>query len=465
MAKKIIGIEISDHTLRTVTLELVKGLPVVADAREHRAASREELASLLREGLAEVVFGDRVVTGLPAVGCFYRELEFPFGEAKKIEPAVVLEMSSQVPTGDELVCDFLSARPREKGGFLVPAAAVRRSAVIEVQALFRQADLPLHLLDVSPFGYAAGLAPAIPEGVLAVVLRHELSLATIRAGRVEAFRSMSRGAASPPAQLAAVIQRDYLALAGSKAGNSLPLFLIGEGAGDELIQLLAALGIEARYPALECAGQKLAPAFLPAAALALRAALPGRGRRFNFLKGDLAPKNEWAGIRRQLVAAALLLGMSGILLATGAYLNYTHQRQLAESLRAETVAVFRRTFPEARTIVDAPAQMRSKLSELQEKAHLLGLGREGGALAVVREVSARTPREIIIDIRELIWNGEQLRLDGVTSSFDAVNRFSQSLGASPLFDQVQIADAKMSLDTGRIDFRLNLKTAGEETQR
>ncbi|MEJ2033066.1 MAG: GspL/Epsl periplasmic domain-containing protein, partial [Deltaproteobacteria bacterium] len=456
--------EISDHALRMVTAEVVKGIPVLSGAREQRAESTEELSRLLREALADLVFGDRVVASLPAVGCFHRDLEFPFGESKKIEPAVVIEMSSQVPTGDELVYDFLSAHPLDKGGFLVPAAAVRRSEVVELQEVFRQADQSLHLLDVSPFGYAAGLAREIPEGVLAVVLHREVCVAKVSAGRVEAFRSMPRAEKDSPDRLAEMIHRDYLALAGSRQDDPFPLFVIGEGAGEELVQSLAALGVAARYPDLEADGQKLVPALLPAAALAMRAAAPGRTRRFNFLQGDLAPKNEWAVFRRQLIVLAVLLAIPGILFATGAYLNYTHQQQRAEFLRKETVAVFSRTFPDVHTIVDAPAQMRSKLAELQKKTRLLGLGREQSALAVLREVSARTPPEIKVDIRELIWDGDQVRLEGATSTFDAVNRLSQSYQASPLFDQVQIADAKMSVDSGRIDFRFTMKMSGKESQ-
>jgi general secretion pathway protein L len=463
MAKKFFGIEINDHVLRVVTAETIKGVPVLTGASERLLEPQGNTALILAEMMGEVSFGDLVTASLPAVGCFYRLVELPFGEAKKIEAVLPLEMSSQVPASDELICDFLAARPREHG-FLVPAAAVRRAGVVDVLELFRQAGRPLHLLDLNPFGFAAGLAGAMREGVLAVVLRHEIIVANVSGGRVGSFRNTPCRTQDQPARTAALIQRNYLALEQS-ALDPPPLFLIGEGASEDLRLALAEIGMVASYPVLELDGEPLAPALLPAAALALRGALPARQRQFNFLKGDLAPRSEWAGFRSRLITAAVLVGLTAILAVAGAYLNYSHKQTLAESLREETISVFRETFPQTRNIVNAPVQMRNNLAELQEKARLLGLGRDLSSLSILREVSARIPREITVDVRELIYNGDQLRLDGTTTTFEAINRLAQNLEDSSSFEQVQIADAKMSLDGSRVDFRLNLKLTEEDGTR
>lgn len=370
-------------------------------------------------------------------------------------------MNSQLPTSEELVCDFLNPRP---GGqvFVVPAAAVRRAAVTEMLELFRQAGQPLHLLDLNPFAYAAGLAETVPEGVLAVVMANEITVARVEAGQVLAFRAMPRPSQAKAEQLAELIQRDYLALAASGGANRLPLFLIGAGAMDEFGHALSGLGLEPRQPELEIDGQPLEPALVPAAALALRAALPARIRQFNFIKGDLTPKSEWAGFRLRLIAVAALAGLTVILAASGAYLNYVQQRNRAETLRQETLAIFRETFPQIHTIVDVPSQMRSNLDQLREKAKVLGLSRNRSALNVLRGISAHIPKDVSFDVREMVYSGDEVHIDGSTSSFEATNRLSQALDASPLFEQSQITDAKMGMDGGRVDFRLNLKISAEE---
>lgn len=460
MAKKYIGIDIGQQTLRAVSLTVEKGIPFFSGAIEQKAATAEERSQALSEILGEVVFGDLVATSLNAVGSYYRRLEFPFGEVKKVGPAVTLEMITQLPTSDEVICDFLAPRPSGQI-FDVQAAAVKRVAVTDMLAVFQQAGQPLHLLDLSPFVYAAAFVEIIPEGVLGVVLASEVTVAYIRAGQVAAFRTMPRRPQDSAESLAAMIQRDYRTLV--KTGDNSPeLFLIGEGAGNELCQALQGMGLAPQYPSLEIDGQQMAPAMLPAAAMALRAALPGSVRQFNFLKGDLAPKSEWAGFRLRLIAIAALLGLTFIMAASGAYLNYTQQKNRAEMLRKETIAIFRQTFPQVHVIVDVPSQMRSKLAEMREKARLLGAGQSRSALNVLRELSARMPRDLSFDIREVIYNGDQLRIEGSTSSFEAINRLSQALDASPLFKQAQIADAKMGLDGKRVDFSLTVQNSAEE---
>jgi general secretion pathway protein L len=461
MAKKFIGIDIDQQTIRVVTAAQVKGVTVFTRASEQRAATEAERSRALAEMLGEIAFGDRIAACLNAVGSYFRLLEFPFDEAKKIQPALDLEMSSQLPINDELVCDFLTPRPVGHV-FEVPTAAVRHAAVTDRLEVFQQAGQPLHLLDLSPFAYAAGLADTIPAGVLTVVLPNEITVAHVKDGQVLSFRAMPRRPQDNMERLATSIHHDYLAFAKATGERELPLFLIGEGAGEELCQALKELGLMPRYPALEMDGQQMPPALMPAAALALRAALSGRLRQFNFLKGDLAPKNEWAGFRLQLIGIAALLGLTVMLASAAAYLHYTQQQKLAEMLRQETIAIFRQTFPQIDTIVDVSSQMRSNLDELRERARLLGLGQSRSALSVLREISAILPKEVNLEVRELIYSGDQLHIDGTTSSFEAINQISQALEASPLFEEPQITDAKMGLDNSRVDFRLNVKISSEE---
>lgn len=460
MAKRIIGIDMGPEFLRVVTATLEKGTPVLTDAREQRLETLEEQAGVLSAMLGEVSFNDRVVVSLPAVGSFFRVLDFPFGEAKKLEPAVQLEMSSQVPSSGELVSDFLSPRAVDRG-FEVPAAAVGRNSVTYLLDIFGRAGKPLHVLDLNPFAYAAGLAASVPEGVLAVVSASEVTVSEIRAGQVVSYRTQPLDPQDDAERLAAMIGRDYLALAKNAEANGLPLYLMGEGATERLFHSLRESGFEPRLPALAIAGRQVSASLLPAAALALRGAQSGRVRWFNFLKGDLAPKSEWAGLRLRLATVAALTGLAVILTLSGAYLNYMQKQRQAETLRQETMAIFRQTFPQVKVIVDVPSQMRSSLDELRDKARLLGLGQGRSALNVLREVSARIPREIDFEARELSYGDNDLRIDGTTSSFDSINRLAQALEASPLFEHCEIADAKTGLDNGRVDFRLNVKITAE----
>ena len=54
------------------------------------------------------------------------------------------------------------------------------------------------------------------------------------------------------------------------------------------------------------------------------------------------------------------------------------------------------------------------------------------------------------------YNGETIRLDGYTDSFEAVNRITQALNKSPLFSYVEISEARMAADGSRVDFQLKI---------
>ncbi|WP_305045657.1 type II secretion system protein GspL [Geoalkalibacter sp.] len=465
MAKKFIGIDIEDGLLRIVTAEASKTGPVLTGAAEKALPAEEDaLVSALAQCLDQVAFGDIVATFLPAMGNFFRRLEFPFSDSKKIAAALPLAMSSQVPAGEDLEFDFLAPRPHA-GGFRVGAAAVKKSAALLMAGYFQQANVPLHVLDLAPFAFAAGLRRFVDDGVLGYISQGEISLARLADGQVVDFRALPYRSSHPAEKTAALILRDYLALARPDAEKTQPLYLIGSGATDALRQALRAAEIDVRVPSLSVQGEPLSASMLPAAALALRAALPEREHQLNFLKGELSPKSEWAGFRRRLMGAAALLGLTLILAGAGAYADFAHKKARAEALAAEMTQVFRQTFPQASVIVDVPAQMRSSLAQLRERARLLGLGADRSALNILREVSARTPTDITLDIRELNFVSDQLRLDGTTSSFEAINRLSLSLETSPLFQDAQITDAKMGLDGTRVDFRLNLRISPEDPLR
>jgi general secretion pathway protein L len=237
---------------------------------------------------------------------------------------------------------------------------------------------------------------------------------------------------------------------------------MGSGVSEALRTRLENNGMKVYFPQLKVGESVMAPAMLPAATLALRAAIPPRERQFNFLPGDLAPRGQWAGFRRQMITLGVILGLLLTTAAAGGYLKLSHLESRARNLGEEMNRVYRQTFPGATVIVDVSAQMQAKLAELREKSRILGIGKDRSALNLLREISLRTPPDLTIDVRELIYGDNEIRIEGVTESFEAINRLSQKLRESPLFSESKISDAKMSLDGQKVDFRLNLTLSTQE---
>jgi general secretion pathway protein L len=244
--------------------------------------------------------------------------------------------------------------------------------------------------------------------------------------------------------------------------SGLPLYLLGPQADQALLEFMRQQGQQAEIPDWQLEGQPVAAEFLPAVTLAWRALRSGREDGGNFRRGAFALKGEWAALKKKLVVSGAILALTLLLAGASAWLGYAHKARRAEALQQQLDSLFRSTLPEAQTIVDIPLQMRQAIGQLRSKGRLLGIGGSSSALTVLQEISDRMPKDIRVDIDQLNYGADGLRLEGSTGSYDDINRIARSLELSPLFAEAQISDAKTGIDNQRIDFRLNLTFSGGE---
>ncbi len=460
MAKRFIGIDVDRASVRIVLAREEKGELLLLSAEERPFGGPEELAGALREILGEERhLGDRLAAALPAGAGFFRRLSLPFADRKKIEAALLFQLADQLPIPlEECLGDYLQPLPEEEGGYAVGAAAVRIATLQEFLEPFDAAEAPLQTLDLAPFAYVAGLRSRFTEGLLVCLCDREATVTLVREGRLVDYRLLPEPGRRDADELLRFILRESAALQRKERLSALPLYLIGPGATDALRERLRAEGEKVEIPLFVLNGREVGPKFLPAVALAARAASE-KEKRFNFRRGPFSLKSEWAALKRQMVAAGVLLTLTLLALAGDAWLNYAHRAGQAEALRQEMTRVFRETFPGPQPIVDIPLQMTGKIRELRKRSTLFGLG--SSPLAVLNEISRAAPAEAPLDIRDFAYTPESVRLEGATTTFEAVNRLAASLGESPLFAEVQIAEAKSSLDGSRIEFRLTLTLSGK----
>ena len=454
MEKRYIGIDFDGSCVRVAIM--AQDREGVIALGERPWSTPEELAAALREIIGEArLFGDRIAVAVPAVETFVRWLRFPFTDPRKIEAALGFELSSQIPVPiEQLTNDFQTPLPEEGGGARTAAAAVRTGYLEDLILRFDEADIPVHIIDVAPFAFARGVREQLRDGLLATLGERETTLALVRDGRVADLRLIPGTVSGENA--AGILLRESSALLRDSGLRNLPMLLIGPGATGELAEELGRAGRKARIPGFTYEGREVGAEFLPAVALALRAAVPAKEREFNFRRGKYALKNEWTALKREIIAASIVLLLTAMTLAGAAWLNYEHTSNRLEALDRELQTAFRETFPGATPAVDLPLQMQSRINELRQRARLIGSGPQGSSLAVLNEISRSMPPDVTIDVRDLSFTADAVRLEGVTTSFDAINQIARKLQESTLFVEAQITDAKASIDGTRIDFRLNL---------
>jgi len=77
-------------------------------------------------------------------------------------------------------------------------------------------------------------------------------------------------------------------------------------------------------------------------------------------------------------------------------------------------------------------------------------------LEMLREVSARVPETIRLDLDELVVEADVVRLHGRCESFDAVEGLRKALAASPLVRDVETDETRATVDGTGVEFRLRL---------
>ncbi len=462
MSKRLIGIEIGNHKLRVAILTRDKGQLSISSLQSRDYAGPDELTTQLEEVLSgEFRIGDFLVASLPSRSAYVRRLEFPFRDEKKIAAAIPFELSSQLPIAVDNCATSIQKSQQTETGASVATATVTADTLQSMLAPFEEAALPLHLIDLAPFCYVAGLGEQIGDGILFCATDQEATVSLVQNGRLEDYRILPAGAGQASAAQLQQLRREIRVLKHIAGAEDLPISLMGAGVTQELAEALKAFEQRVTMLSLELGGQLIDGEFMPAVALALRAGVTKQDRSFNFRQGNYALKGEWANLKRKLVLLAALLGMVMLIMLGSMTFKYADKVGRDEQLQAEIVNVYRTLFPQATTIVDVPMQLKSAIRDLQAKGSLVA-GDQTTTLAILKEISSLAG-QATVEFQEFALSPEELKLAGRAASFEMVNQMARTLGESSLFAKVQVSDAKMSLDGSRIDFRLLLSLANQGT--
>lgn len=455
MIKRRVGIEIGDHCIRMAIFNDDKQNPTLLKHTERALDDNCDIGSLLVEMLgSQPGMGDRTCSTLTSAG-FVRQLSFPFRDTRKIAAAARMELTAQLPSdiSDHIIAT--SAPQQTEGDAIVTAATATQEQIATTLEPFEASQFPLHVLGLSPFTEACGIKQWFASGILIQHHQQQLLISLLAQGEVVSYENcgrMSDTECSDAPTLARRIHREVSMLCRSARVEIQPLCLIGEHISAELNQQLKEHNYELVELPISTNGQNIDPAFLPVCARALAANHP----TINFRTGPFTLKSEWAAMKKHLYTGAALLAATAIIISATAIRSYQHKNDMAENYRKQMTQIFRQTLPNTRAIVNIPMQLQSAVQQLQTTSALMGIDKSTSALSVLREFSTHTPNELKVDIKNFNLDEYTLVVDGETNSFDSINRLTSALQKSTIFTQVDIADAKTSIDGQTVNFRLQI---------
>lgn len=205
---------------------------------------------------------------------------------------------------------------------------------------------------------------------------------------------------------------------------------------------------------------------LPRYAEALGLALsPAQGTQINFRQGEFVFGKESIERRHRLTSVGLvsliLLGLIG----GDFYLHYHQKEKKFQALKQELRSEFTKTFPQTKNVSNEVEQTRAAINERKKNAEFLGVGEES-PLEVLKVVTAGIPTEVRIDVTDMVIDGNKIRIEAQTDSYDSVDRIRGGLMKVGHFQEVNVSDAKISADQSKVGFRIQLTmTEGKKDER
>ena len=495
MPQQVLGIALEDNHLTAVrltghsraydvTLAVRQPLPVHDDPEEHATLQRESVRQWVE---AHGLRGDTVLASLPAHRAILRNLTLPFRDLRRIRQMIAFALDEHMPfEPEDVVVDFrplpIQQVPQQTQ---VLVAAMPKQEIVDDMALFRSAGLEPSALDLDAFSLASAAvlgSNGLPSKTALLYVHAERILLTLLQDGAPLFvRSLAQSMPAdsddlPDAQhLGKQLQHTVYACEHVVQVAYEPDLLLLFGADrDQLAHLAVGLGeatgLHARVWRLEAPGYKPAngnsasPESGPAGhAIALGAALRGLHRQaggLNFRRGEFAPHSNLRELRGKLVALGVLAVAVGGLGLGNLYLQNHYKAWHLSQLEDSIAKSFRDVLPGAR-MVQPVAQMREQISDLDKRLRAFGglTGAELSGLQILRELSARVPASLRIEVDNLNIGGDVIELSASTATYDNVVKLQSALAASPLLRDVTINNTRQGANNA-VQFKLSLRASG-----
>jgi general secretion pathway protein L len=414
---------------------------------------------------AELPHADSVISALPADAVFQRLVELPFSDRTKVEQAAPLEAEESLPLPlEDLIChvQMLERDAHHSKVLLAAAPEARLSALVQE---LTAGGVPPQLVDVEPLALAAVARRSTPVDKVALLvdlsdrLCQALLLAPAGPMAFHAFSSGGPGSDLLP-ELGRYLQHwsDPLAVE--------VVFLSGPRAADQDLRAWSTeLGLPVDllpFPSDGTSGREAGPIPWPGWAiplgLALREGYARNASQINLLQGPFAPNRESGPWKRAAAVGGIYAGVLLALWGVGVWSQASYKNAQYEALKSSVREEFRQALPDVTNIVSEVDQMKVRVDQLETRAASLGslVDREVSPLRILREVSERIPKDQEVELRDFAVEENRVRLEGITTGFDAIDKITADLSAYPRFTNVQVTEAKVAVERDKVQFKLTI---------
>jgi len=423
---------------------------------------QEELARLFQEqGFKK----EMIVTSLPSSKALIREISLPLSQPKKVEKIIKYQMEPYLPCPvEEVLVDFL--QPGADGGILT--FGVEKKDLAEHLALLAGAGIEpdaVTLDDIGLFSLYLFKHGEKTEAPVAIVNQdgENLVLQIIHQRRLDFIRILPDSAE----QLAETFRFYRMKRPGLSVGE---IYLTGNGStgvhekaqdleSKTAVKTMVWRPFDEMRDRLDKTISLLQPKLGVPLGLAVGAIYPPE-KPLNLRREEFIPKT-YLNLRKMFLSMGAGLLLLAVLLTVNVYQKAYYQERQYSRLQAQIRQVFAEAFPEAAQRMvrgQEVAQLEQKIAE--EMSQYQGLEEAAGRekiLDVLLSLSRIISEDPDVQIENASVEGKDIRLDGRTSSFEAVDRLTGRLTKAGQFKNIKLVGARMDKKDNAVTFSFALE--------
>jgi Tfp pilus assembly protein PilN len=431
---RTVGIDLTPDEVRLVRVERRMGTTRVVSCERHPATSADERAAVLAG--VRAWRPQTVAAALPLAVLAHRTIELPFRDARRVGETVTLELLGRLPNDPGDVATGHVTLEVGPSGTRCLAALARRADVDALAAALADAGLAPDRVDAALFGVWRLIAPgAAADAALVLADGDRSAVALRRGGRLVGLRAL----AARPSDDAAFVAEVRWVLAA--LGGAPTVILCGADASPALCDRLGRdCGVRATPLADVVVPAWRVPDVSTVAVAAALAASPGLvlDRRHD----RAADGRRTRRVARIAVAAAVLA------IADVGLVRWQLVRR-DRTLVAAIESVATTALPAGTRLVAPRAQLEAAAGSLASRP-----ATATNVLGLLRELSARLPADVGVELDELTLDGDVLRLHGRADRFETVDVVARALGSSTALREVVPEDSHAAVDGRGVEFGL-----------
>lgn len=484
MSRKILGLDIRSSSIAAVVIaSSIKGSEVEAFYHvswesdiEEKDSEQTRALKIIQENidLKEV----ECVASFPAELAFYRNIQVPFKETRKIKQVLQFELEPTMPLPiDQTIIDFQNiphARQQDRTSIL--AAVLEKSKLDKILSDLRTISLNPQVVTISGYSIALCIAKQAdtPDQCLLVdVYRNRATLFVISDGQIQMIRStICNSSGVKPAELICKGIVQTVSAAEDTLGIAFqPKIVFMAGYGTDCVDfrkevsgkleipvkqvdLIQDMGIQRK----ESDDHPWIPEQMENA-LALATFETSGNHGLNFHRRQFAAKKHWNAYRNDIIKTAILAGVVFLLLLSNLFYDFYSMGSEMADLNSRISAIYKQAFPDS-AIHDPfiqQRQLRAEVDDLKKQSMISDhTGKDLRSIDILNEISSLLPKDMDIELDNLVIGPDNVTIAGDTSTFNSVDEMKSLLEKGRIFQKITISSANSDKTGKRIAFKLKL---------